>query len=612
MELFKRFLLPVSMLILAAGFWFYPNFEQIAAGIAVFLFGLKMLERGIQGLSGGLLESMLQKVTSSTPRAMLFGLTTTTLVQSSTLVMVLAISFLSAGMIPLGTGIGVVFGANLGTTTGTWLIGGLGLSISLTKIALPIIIFGVLLLFQTRPIYQAFGNMLLGMGFLFLGIDYIKIGFAGVQDSFDFSILSANNFFDILLLFGLGFFITVVLQSSHATLLLTLSALAANHISFTSSAAITVGACVGTTIIPLLSSLGANEAGKRLALTHFMFNLSSAILVLPALPLLLWLVEEAAHFVGVPSDFYPLKLAIFHSFFSLIGIIIMWPQKERLQLWLQKIIPTVEPKTARVKYLTPSALESTATAVTVARSETLRLYNIANNIIIEGLGWYVEEFEQEWPLDQLSEANKNQPLPNLQYLYEQNIKVIYSEIIGFISSAREKSTDLHDDQLRELWAANFHLVEAIKSIKHLQRNMGLYLHHKNQDISQTYQNMRLQLGEVLRANAFAQGTADPTESRLLLDHQLLLTERVQSESNGLIEGLIRSRKITTGMATSLMADKGYVYKACLSLINTGRYLFIDPEKPQAQTPESLELETADLSDINQMLDDQRSEEAMEQ
>src|SRR5690606_35824523 len=135
-------------------------------------------------------------------------------------------------------------------TTGTWLIGGLGLSISLTKIALPLIIFGVLLLLQTRALYKSIGNMLLGMGFLFLGIDYIKDGFASIQYSFDFSLLASDNFFDNCLLFLVGFLITVVLQSSHATLLLTLSALAANHISFTSSAALTVGACVGTTVIP--------------------------------------------------------------------------------------------------------------------------------------------------------------------------------------------------------------------------------------------------------------------------------------------------------------------------------------------------------------------------
>ena len=155
MDLFKRMMLPISMIFLGLGFWFYPNFEKIAAGIAVFLFGLWMLERGVQSLSGGLIEQALAKVTSSIPRAIGFGFISTTLVQSSTLVMVLAISFLAAGMIPLSSGLGVVMGANLGTTTGTWLVASFGLSMSLSVIALPLLIFGVLLLFQSRISYSA-------------------------------------------------------------------------------------------------------------------------------------------------------------------------------------------------------------------------------------------------------------------------------------------------------------------------------------------------------------------------------------------------------------------------------------------------------------------------
>src|SRR5690554_6862193 len=145
-------MLPISMVFLGFGFWAYPNFEKIAAGIAVFLFGLWMLKRGVQTLSGGLIEDTLQKVTRSTPHS--FGFVSTTLVQSSTLVMVLAISFLAAGIIPLSTGLGVVMGANLGTTTGTWLVASFGLSMSLAKIALPLLVFGVLLLFQTRSAYS--------------------------------------------------------------------------------------------------------------------------------------------------------------------------------------------------------------------------------------------------------------------------------------------------------------------------------------------------------------------------------------------------------------------------------------------------------------------------
>ena len=611
MDLFKRMMLPISMIFLGLGFWFYPNFEKIAAGIAVFLFGLWMLERGVQSLSGGLIEQALAKVTSSIPRAIGFGFISTTLVQSSTLVMVLAISFLAAGMIPLSSGLGVVMGANLGTTTGTWLVASFGLSMSLSVIALPLLIFGVLLLFQSRTSYSAVGHLLLGMGFLFLGIDYIKEGFIALQSSLDLNQFNPRGFLGVLLVFVIGFIMTIILQSSHASLLLTLSALSVGQISLTMAASITVGACLGTTIIPLISSLSANAAGRRLALTHFLFNLVTAIIVLPLLPLALFVVEQLSSWVGITDANSPLKLAFFHTGFSMTGVLITFPLRGRLEQLLLILIPERAITESKAQFLNQAALESTTTAIAVTRSETIYLYELSSGIIINGIGWQTHEFYQDKPLAQLTELNKN-AIADVQLSYELHIKGIYSDIIGFISSAREKSSDVQDELLRELWAANFHLIDAVKGVKHLQRNLQNYLFHPNQYIAQAYQEIRLQIGEVLRAIEFAKNTEDPTDSRLALDHQQLITERVRDESNALIENFIRKRQVTTQMATSLMTDKGYVNKVSLSLLSVGRLLFIEKDKPQAKNPESLELEADDLSAINQKLDEQRLELSAEE
>lgn len=606
MDLFKRFMLPVSMIFLGLGFWVYPNFEKIAAGIAVFLFGLWMLERGVQSLSGGLIEQALEKVTRSMPHSIGFGFVSTALVQSSTLVMVLAISFLAAGMIPLSTGLGVVMGANLGTTTGTWLVATFGLTMSLSKIALPLLIFGVLLLFQSRLTYSAVGHLLLGMGFLFLGIDYIKDGFANLQSSLDLNQFNPQGLLGVLLVFVIGFVMTIILQSSHASLLLTLSALSASQISLTMAAALTVGACVGTTVIPLISSLSANAAGRRLALTHFIFNLITAMIILPSMPLVLIAIEHLAKLVGITDINSPLKLAIFHTGFSMTGVLIIYPLRTRLESLLLVLIPEEEIQESKAQFLNQAALESTTTAIAVTRSETIYLYELASGIIINGVGWQTHEFYQDKPLAQLTELNKN-AITDVQLSYEQHVKGVYSDVIGFISSAREKSTDVQDELLRELWAANFHIVEAVKGVKHLQRNLQAYLNHPNLYIAQAYQEIRHQLGEVLRTVEYAKNTKDPTESRLAFDHQQLIIERVRDESNALIENYIRKRQITTQMATSLMTDKGYINKVSLNLLSVGRFLFIEQGKPQTQTPESLELEADDLSAINQKLDEQRLE-----
>jgi phosphate:Na+ symporter len=139
---FKRLLLPLALVILALALWNSDAFQQIAAGIAIFLFGMLSLEQGFRAFSGGLFEHLLQRCTDRLWKSLLFGVTTTSLMQSSSLVSILSISFLSAGLISLGTGLGIIFGANLGTTTGAWLIAAFGLKIKISAYAMPLLVFG--------------------------------------------------------------------------------------------------------------------------------------------------------------------------------------------------------------------------------------------------------------------------------------------------------------------------------------------------------------------------------------------------------------------------------------------------------------------------------------
>jgi phosphate:Na+ symporter len=134
----RKYFLPVAIGALIAAFWVSPDAQEIAAGVAIFLFGMLMLEDGFRLFGGGRLEKMLVGATRSTPRALSFGIVSTTLLQSSSLVSVVTISFLSAGLISLIGGVGVIFGANIGTTTGAWLVAGLGLKVNISSYAMPI------------------------------------------------------------------------------------------------------------------------------------------------------------------------------------------------------------------------------------------------------------------------------------------------------------------------------------------------------------------------------------------------------------------------------------------------------------------------------------------
>ena len=181
----KKILLLTIFILLAYALWLSPDFNQIAAGVAIFLFGMLSLEQGFQSFTGGTLENILSISTDKLWKSLGFGVISTTLMQSSSLVTVITISFLSVGILDLAAGIGIIFGANLGTTTGAWLIAGFGLKVDIAAYAMPMLVLGILLVLQKNKTLKGLGAILAGMGFLFLGISYMKEGFETFRETID-------------------------------------------------------------------------------------------------------------------------------------------------------------------------------------------------------------------------------------------------------------------------------------------------------------------------------------------------------------------------------------------------------------------------------------------
>ena len=232
--------------------------------------------------------------------------------QSSSLVSVITISFLSAGLITLAAGIGIVFGTNLGTTTGAWLIAGFGLKVDIAAYAMPLLAFGVILIFQSSSVLKGIGYILAGIGFLFLGIHYMKEGFETFKGTINLAEYAVAGYPGLLLFTVIGIFATVVMQSSHATLVLTITALAAGQITYENALALAIGANVGTTITAILGSMSANEGGKRLAAAHLLFNVVTGAIAIVFIYQLVYLVDGLASVVGIANEDYTLKLAVFH------------------------------------------------------------------------------------------------------------------------------------------------------------------------------------------------------------------------------------------------------------------------------------------------------------
>ncbi|WP_428354179.1 Na/Pi cotransporter family protein [Methyloprofundus sp.] len=326
----SKIILPLLLMILAYSLWISPDFTQVAAGVAIFLFGVLSLKQGFQGFSGGALQRILRACTNRLWKSLSFGLVATTLMQSSSLVSVLTISFLSVGLIDLASGIGVVFGANLGTTASAWLIAGFGLKVKIANFAMPMLVFGVFLIFQKSKLLSAMGSILVGMGFLFLGIHYMKEGFAVFRGSIDLAQYAIPGTKGLLIFMLIGLVTTVIIQSSDATMAIIITALSVQQISYENSLALAIGANIGTTITAIISSLGVNVEGKRLAAAHLIFNVITACIALLMLNQFVLAVDYLATLVHIAADDYTLKLAMFHTLFNVTGILILLPFIDRL------------------------------------------------------------------------------------------------------------------------------------------------------------------------------------------------------------------------------------------------------------------------------------------
>ena len=349
------------VLVLAWSFWLSPAWLELCAGLALFLFGMQCLEDGLRALAGSRLEQLIGRSTDRPRKGLLFGIGATMVLQSSTLVSLLTIAFVSTGLLSLVGALPILFGANLGATSGIWLLAVAGQNFSLAPAALPVLVVGVLgSAFGPRA--KAAGRVLLGIAFIFLGIDWLKSGFDALGDGVDLSALRVDGLPESLVFIGVGLLMTVVLQSSHATLMLTLAALASGQITLVQGMAIAIGSNVGSSVsTAIVGMLASHRGGQRLALAHVLFNVVTAIIASLMLWPLAWLVRAAFVPFGL-QDNALLQLALFHTLFNVLGVVIFWPVQAVLARRLIRWLPD-QPEPAVL--IPPEA----APAIPIERSE---------------------------------------------------------------------------------------------------------------------------------------------------------------------------------------------------------------------------------------------------
>ena len=569
----QRLFLAAIFLILGYGFWLSPEFKYIAAGVAIFLFGMLFLEEGFQAFSGGLLQRILKKSTDNLVKSLSFGIISTTLMQSSSLVSVITISFLSAGLLGLTAGIGIIFGANLGTTTGAWLIAGLGLKVKISAYAMPMLVFGVVLSFQKNRKLKGIGSILAGLGFLFLGIHYMKEGFETFKETIDLAQYAVPGYLGVFIYTVIGIAATVIMQSSHATMVLIITALAAGQVTYENALALAIGANVGTTITAIIGAMSANVQGKRLAAAHLIFNVVTGLIAIGFIYQLAWLVDGLSVGLGIAVDDYTLKLALFHTLFNLLGVMVMVPFIRRLVIFLKRQMR--EPKAAidQPKYLDEAASQYAGSAVSAVRNETNRLFIKGIKIVTKGIGLSRSDLRDAESIHHGIEGKRYLDDVDIDQQYEHHIKPIFSAIITFMSRSLVSSQDEQFGDFHWLRVANKKIVDAVKDMKHMHKNIQRHANSHNPELRRGYDMLRHQIATTIAAIEVIRNIEDES-SMVLLDQLKLELLHYDHEVNGEIEKMIRSESISANMATSLINDSAYTHDICEQLIEVCETLYV--------------------------------------
>ncbi len=595
----RKILLPTIFVILSWGFWISPDFKTITAGVAIFLFGMLSLEDGFKAFTGGVLEKILRKSTNRMWKSLTFGFTACTLMQSSSLVSVITISFLGAGLIGLVEGIGIVFGANVGTTTGAWLIAGFGLKVKISAYAMPMLVFGVLLIFQKSKSLKGLGYILAGLGFLFLGIHYMKEGFETFGTQFNLTDYSMSGFNGVLVFTLIGILATIIMQSSHATLVLVITALSVNQITYENALALTIGANVGTTITAVLGSLTSNVTGRRLALSDVLFKVTAGIFFVLTLNSIIDVVGIISHFIGIADDDYTLKLAIFHTLFNVAGVIMMVPLVNQLVKLVSFLLPEKKFATIKALYLNDSALEFPDTATEAVRNETLRIWQNTITILSGVFGFKRADVLSDIDLYQVAEAQKKLTQYDIDTAYASNIKSLYGEIIIFISKAGFSWEMEQSGQIHWLRKANQNIADAVKESKHLQKNLLLYSTSYNPKMREAYTRIRVELSLLLRELEGIRLRTDEDSSIFSLDHLRLLLDEHISNMNKWLAQAIRERSISPEMATSLMNDVSYATNIYRNLVQMGETLFVKRSHKLSDAEQAISLNEDEFEEIRE-------------
>jgi len=351
---------------------------RLIGSLALFLYGMKIMSEGLQKFAGDSLRKILTAMTTNRVTGVLTGVLITALIQSSSATTVMVVSFVNAGLLTLTQSIGVIMGANIGTTVTAWIISALGFKVDISAFALPLLAFAIPLFFSGKSSRKSVGEFIFGFSFLFMGLANLKNNAPDLSANPDMLAFVQNytdmGFFSILLFLFIGAILTMIVQASAATMAITLIMCANGWIDYHLGVALVLGENIGTTITANLAALTGNTQARRAALAHLMFNLFGVAWVLiifyPFTGAVSWFVTHVMK-VTDPAVAVSFKLAAFHTAFNISNTFIMIWFVNVIEKTVCGIIRTKqEDEEYRLSYITGGMLSTAELSILQAQKET--------------------------------------------------------------------------------------------------------------------------------------------------------------------------------------------------------------------------------------------------
>lgn len=426
------------------------NFFQIftlLGALGMFLYGMNLMSSGLQKASGDKLRSFLSAMTSNPFKGVMTGLGITSIIQSSSATTVMVVSFVNAGLLSLGQAIGVIMGANIGTTVTAWLVSWLGFKADISVLAVPLMVFGFLFSNSKKNQRQNIGELIVGFCLLFLGLSFMKESVPDLNSTpevLEFvKTWSSYGFSSVLIFLAFGTVLTLVLQSSSATMAITLIMLSMGWIPFNMACAMVLGENIGTTITANIAAAVGNTQAKRAAMSHTIFNVFGVIWALILFTPFLALVGKITEVVfGLPNPadegFVVTSpdsdtgvaalygLSMLHTLFNTINtFILVWFIKyiEKLVVIIIKAPKNQEQEVFRLKYITAGPVATAELATEQAFDEIIHFAQISKR----GLGYAKAAIEER-------NRDKFEELRNKLVKYEEISDRIEYEIAAFLNA----------------------------------------------------------------------------------------------------------------------------------------------------------------------------------